>query len=146
MPAHRPRPKAAPERGGPGQQFARGLLERGETVADQLVEGAQRGLALAEAMLAGCTPVVTPAGAIPEVAGSVGEYAAYGDVAATTAAIERAFASPRPQAARDRIATEFTLERRRLGIVQVVERLLGENVSNAATTSARNDFVMEEER
>ena len=82
------------------------------------------GVALAEAMLAGATPVVTRAGAIPEVAGPVAQYVDYGDVEGTAAAIRRALAHPRAEEARARIIEQFPLARRREGVLAVVERAL----------------------
>lgn len=83
------------------------------------------GVALAESMLAGATPVVTPCGAMPEVAGEVASYAAYADVEGTATAIERALANPRGEAARARILREFPFSRREEGVLSVVGSLLG---------------------
>ena len=84
------------------------------------------GLAVAEAMLAGCVPVVMNVTAMPEVVGDAGvliESQAPGEVAE---GIRRALelgpdAAPR---ARERILTAFPMERRREGILQVVEDAL----------------------
>lgn len=115
----------------PNVEF-RGFLSEGElieemrraTVYCQLSAHEGFGLALAEAMLAGATPVVTREAAIPEVAGPVAEYVRYGDPAGTAEAIQRAFLAPRGEAARARIVTEFPLSKRAQGILQVVERCL----------------------
>ena len=80
------------------------------------------GLALAEAMLAGCVPVVTRAGALPEVAGDAGVEVGFGaDEVAN--GIRRALALPAEARirARERALREFPLERRRAGLLAVVE-------------------------
>lgn len=115
----------------PNVEF-RGFLSEAElieemrraTVYCQLSAHEGFGLALAEAMLAGATPVVTQEAAIPEVAGPVAEYVRYGDPQGTAEAIRRALAAPRGEAARSRIVHEFPLTRRAQGILQVVERCL----------------------
>jgi len=84
------------------------------------------GLAVAEAMHAGCVPVLMNVTAMPEVVGDAGvliESQAPGEVAE---GIRRALelgpdAAPR---ARERILTAFPMERRREGILQVVEDAL----------------------
>jgi glycosyltransferase involved in cell wall biosynthesis len=83
------------------------------------------GLALAEAMLAGCVPVTTKAGALPEVVGSTGTYvtsSAPESVAAGILQARDADFSLR-QNARDRILAEFPLERRRRELYDLVEEL-----------------------
>jgi glycosyltransferase involved in cell wall biosynthesis len=84
------------------------------------------GLAVAEAMLAGCVPVVTGAGALPEVVGDVGVRLERGDAESVAAGIEQGLASPEETRllARRRVLTEFPLERRRVGLRRAVERLL----------------------
>jgi glycosyltransferase involved in cell wall biosynthesis len=82
------------------------------------------GLALAEAMLAGATPVVTRAGAIPEVVGPVGHYVDYGDVAGTARAIADALERPDGAAARERIVRCFPIERRRRALLDAIGELL----------------------
>lgn len=82
------------------------------------------GVALAEAMASGCVPVVTRAGALPEVAGDVGFYAPFGDAAATADSIRQALAGNRSSAARARIAERFPLSRRRERLLGIVGGLL----------------------
>jgi len=85
------------------------------------------GLAVAEAMLAGCVPVVVDVTAMPEVVGDAGvlipsqdpQDVANGIAAALDAGPEGAVR------ARDRIVTEFPLQIRRDGILAVVEQTLG---------------------
>jgi glycosyltransferase involved in cell wall biosynthesis len=48
------------------------------------------GVALVEAMLCECVPVVTRRGALPEVVGNTGFYVPYGDARATATAVKRA--------------------------------------------------------
>jgi glycosyltransferase involved in cell wall biosynthesis len=84
------------------------------------------GLAVAEAMLAGCVPVVMNVTAMPEVVGDAGvliESQEPGDVAA---GVRQALdLGPGAAArARERILTSFPMESRRAGILKVVEEAL----------------------
>jgi glycosyltransferase involved in cell wall biosynthesis len=81
------------------------------------------GMALAEAMAAGCAPVVTRAGALPEVVGDAGVYAASADPAALATAIEHALTAGAAlgEAARARTTKSFTLDRRARGLAAVLE-------------------------
>jgi len=85
------------------------------------------GLAVAEAMLAGCIPVVTAAGALPEVVGDVGVQVARPDPEPIADAVRAALASPQAERARARarILERFPLAARRDGLFAAVERLLG---------------------
>lgn len=83
------------------------------------------GLALAEAMLAGATPVVTRRGALPEVVGDAGEYVAYGDGQGTAAAIARVLAAPNPKRARAQIERNFPMARRETDLLALVDEVLG---------------------
>ena len=78
------------------------------------------GMAVAEAMLAGCVPVVTPVGALPEVVGDAGVVVGADGLAA---AIRRALASGDGvrAAARARVLERFTLERRGNGVRAALE-------------------------
>ncbi|MBI2374642.1 MAG: glycosyltransferase family 4 protein [Deltaproteobacteria bacterium] len=96
---------------------------RRATVYAQLSAHEGFGIALAEAMLAGATPVVTNRGAIPEVVGAAGKYVEYGDVEGTARAIETALQHPDGEAARQRIAETFPLSRRRAAIHRIVDEL-----------------------
>jgi glycosyltransferase involved in cell wall biosynthesis len=84
------------------------------------------GLAVAEAMLAGCVPVVMNVTAMPEVVGDAGvliESQRREDVAD---GIRRALelGAPASVAARERILTSFPMDDRREGILRVVEEAL----------------------
>lgn len=73
------------------------------------------GLSVAEAMLAGCIPVVTKAGSLPEVVGDCGIYSASPEPSDVAEAIETALngsVSIRFQA-RERILNNFPMEKRR---------------------------------
>jgi glycosyltransferase involved in cell wall biosynthesis len=84
------------------------------------------GLAVAEAMLAGCVPVVMNATAMPEVVGETGVLIESQRPADVAAGVGRALGLG-PDAgrrARERILTRFPMERRRKGIQRVVEEAL----------------------
>ena len=83
------------------------------------------GLALAEAMLFECFPVITERGAIPEVVGDCGYYVPFGDVEATTKAILDALdADPAlGKLNRKQVLSNFPLENRRKGLLKVVEKI-----------------------
>ena len=84
------------------------------------------GLAVAEAMLAGCVPVVMNVTAMPEVVGDAGVYIESQDPEDVAAGIRRALElGPEAGAvARERILTSFPMESRREGILRVVEEAL----------------------
>ena len=80
---------------------------------------------LCEAMLCGCIPVGSRVSGIPDAIGSVGEIVDMPDVGAITAAIQSAFArAPEGRkAARERIVTQFSRERRRSALYHSLEGL-----------------------
>lgn len=78
------------------------------------------GISVAEAMLARCVPVVTPAGALPEVVGDAGLVVPLEDLAD---GIRRALEMD-GAAARERIVSEFPLEVRRKGLHDLMDALL----------------------
>jgi glycosyltransferase involved in cell wall biosynthesis len=84
------------------------------------------GVALAEAMAAGCVPVAVPATAMPEVAGDTGFYAPLGNAAAWGEAIRQALADDgrRARAARARIVQNFTCAQREQILTREVGRFL----------------------
>jgi glycosyltransferase involved in cell wall biosynthesis len=81
------------------------------------------GLSLAEAMLAGCVPVVTDVGALPEVVGDVGVTIAEPSPSLIAEGVERALRlGPAEGArARDRVLEAFPLEPRAEGLRREVE-------------------------
>jgi len=84
------------------------------------------GMTVAEAMLGGCIPVVTAAGALPEVAGDVGEHVDAPRPDRIADAVRRGHeARPDERArARHRVLERFPLEARRAGLYAEIERLL----------------------
>lgn len=86
------------------------------------------GLSVAEAMSAGCVPVVTRAGSLPEVVGDLGVYAASNDPRHVADAIGRALEAPAGDraAARARILTEFPMERRRQALATLIQSVFAE--------------------
>jgi glycosyltransferase involved in cell wall biosynthesis len=86
------------------------------------------GMSVAEAMLAGCIPVTTRAGALPEVVDGTGVQVDEADPAVLAAAIERALGmdDEARRRARARVLERFPLEVRRHGLHTVVAEALGE--------------------
>ena len=84
------------------------------------------GLAVAEAMLAGCVPVVINVTAMPEVVGDAGVLIESQEPGEVAEGIRRALelGPDAARRARERILTEFPMERRRDGILQVVQDAL----------------------
>jgi glycosyltransferase involved in cell wall biosynthesis len=84
------------------------------------------GVSVAEAMLAGCIPVVTASGALPEVVDDAGvsvDGAAPEQLAAGVREALAMDASTRVRA-RERVLREFSVEDRRRALYEVVERAL----------------------
>jgi glycosyltransferase involved in cell wall biosynthesis len=81
------------------------------------------GLAVAEAMLAGCVPVVMNVTAMPEVVGDAGVLIESQEPEEVAKGVRRALdlGPDAPRRARERILTAFPMERRREGILRVVE-------------------------
>lgn len=86
------------------------------------------GMSVAEAMLAGCIPVTTRAGALPEVVGDAGVQVDDRDPQLLAAGIARALDmdDSARERARRRILDRFGLEVRREGLQRVVGEALGE--------------------
>jgi glycosyltransferase involved in cell wall biosynthesis len=84
------------------------------------------GLAVAEAMLAGCVPVVMDVTAMPEVVGDAGVLISSQEPAAVAGGIRRALElGPQARArARERVVSEFPMERRQSEILRVVDDAL----------------------
>jgi glycosyltransferase involved in cell wall biosynthesis len=84
------------------------------------------GLAVAEAMLAGCVPVVMNVTAMPEVVGDAGVFIESQDPDEVAGGVRRALELG-PEAARrarERIVTAFPMDRRRDGILRLVQDAL----------------------
>jgi glycosyltransferase involved in cell wall biosynthesis len=81
------------------------------------------GLAVAEAMLAGCVPVVMNVTAMPEVVGDAGVLIESQEPDEVAGGVRRALelGPGAPRRARERILTAFPMERRREGILRVVQ-------------------------
>lgn len=80
--------------------------------------------ALCEAMLCECVPVGTKVSGIPTVIGDTGFYAPVGDPKGAADAIRQALGSDNGKAARARIMSEFSVEKREKAIIEIVEKLL----------------------
>jgi glycosyltransferase involved in cell wall biosynthesis len=80
------------------------------------------GLSVAEAMSAGCIPVVARHGALPEVVGSHGVLLADTQPQTIAAGVRQALASPPAlrTAARSRVVSEFSMQRREQALVQLL--------------------------
>ena len=84
------------------------------------------GMSVAEAMLAGCVPVVTRAGALPEVVGDAGVVVEPGDQAALAEGVRTALAADGDarRRARERVLQLFPVDVRRRGLHRVVDEAL----------------------
>lgn len=80
------------------------------------------GMSVAEAMLAGCIPVVTRAGSLPEVVGDCGFYSDSPEPLDIAEAIEKALESSGSirARARERILSNFPLEKRRKLLEEII--------------------------
>jgi glycosyltransferase involved in cell wall biosynthesis len=104
-------------------------LYRRASVYVQVSKHESFGMSVAEAMTAGCIPVVSREGALPEVVGQEGVYVDDIDGIAVAAAIRKAIASDDASraSARQRILTEFPMERRRTALLQLVRVAAGQH-------------------
>ena len=94
------------------------------------------GMSVAEAMSAGCVPVVTRAGALPEVVGDAGVYAdsAHPTDLARAIRVGLQRGADVRQAARDRVLSKFPMDRRRDLLGQCIDSVLA-GVPEAAGVS-----------
>jgi glycosyltransferase involved in cell wall biosynthesis len=85
------------------------------------------GLSVAEAMSAGCIPVVAARGALPEVVGDCGVYVNSTGPQAVAAGISKALSAPASArtAARNRVLTEFSVTRRNQALVSLLQSTMG---------------------
>ncbi len=92
------------------------------------------GMAVAEAMLAGCIPVVTRAGALPEVAGDCGVYSESTEPPQLARAIQSALAMPEAarEQARQRVLDRFPVSQREARLSGIVSQLTGRHAPPAA--------------
>jgi glycosyltransferase involved in cell wall biosynthesis len=83
------------------------------------------GCSVAEAMLFRCIPVVSNAAALPEVVGDCGIIIESRETSVVVDAVRRALAMPDTEGdrARQRILTHFPYERRRDGLLQIIDEL-----------------------
>lgn len=83
------------------------------------------GCSVAEAMLCRCIPVVTDAAALPEVVGDCGIIVKSRETSDVVDAVRRALAMPDTEGdrARQRILTHFPYERRKDGLLQIIDEL-----------------------
>lgn len=108
-----------------------GLLPQGELreifakakVYCQLSMHESFGMSTVEAMSSGCIPVVTRAGALPEVVGDTGIFVPYGDVEATTKAIHEALKRTDGDKVRERAKKLFSIDIREREFVRIIEGL-----------------------
>jgi glycosyltransferase involved in cell wall biosynthesis len=84
------------------------------------------GVALAEAMACGCTPVVTEKAALPEVVDDAGFYVPYGDPESTAKAILLALRSDKGEKARDRVERYFEIGKREEILISIIWGLIRE--------------------
>jgi glycosyltransferase involved in cell wall biosynthesis len=86
------------------------------------------GLAVAEAMLHECVPVVTRAGALPELVGDCGIYIDSAEPAAIAGGVQRALNldDELGHRARQRIVDHFPLARRKKGISKLIDQMLND--------------------
>jgi len=90
----------------------------------QLSKSESFGMALAEAMLCECVPVITNRSALPEVVGDTGFYVPYDNPMATADAIKKALLSPeKGKMARERIISLFSLKEREKQLIRIVNEL-----------------------
>lgn len=84
------------------------------------------GMSVAEAMLAGCIPVVTRRGALPEVVGRCGYVVDNQDPAEIAVGIKSVLAAPSSQRheVRRRVLENFTLEKRQLAFENLLRPLI----------------------
>ena len=94
-------------------------------VAVQLSVRESFGLALAEAMAAGCIPVATRRGFLPDVVGDTGFLVEAGDVTGAAGAIRAALERTDAMAARTRVRDRFACELREQALLESMRRLVG---------------------
>jgi glycosyltransferase involved in cell wall biosynthesis len=81
------------------------------------------GVSVAEAMLAGCVPVVTRAGALPEVVGDTGVLLDDADPRTVAIGVREALHLGTAEAARRRVRERFSVAQRRAGLFALLDEL-----------------------
>jgi glycosyltransferase involved in cell wall biosynthesis len=86
------------------------------------------GMSVAEAMLAGCVPVVTDRGSLPEIVGDIGVYASSNEPRAVAEGIRHALSmnGGARHKAQERVLTHFPLERRRKALYDLIDQIVRE--------------------
>jgi len=82
------------------------------------------GVSVAEAMLARCVPVITHAGALPEVVGDTGVLLDDARPATVALGVREALHLGTGEAARQRVLERFSVEQRRAGIFALLDELV----------------------
>ncbi len=82
------------------------------------------GVSVAEAMLARCVPVVTRAGALPEVVGDTGVLLDDAEPATVALGVREALQRDTGEAARQRVLERFSVRQRRDGLFALLDELL----------------------
>jgi glycosyltransferase involved in cell wall biosynthesis len=90
----------------------------------QLSQRESFGLAILEAMNLGCIPIISKAGAMPEIVGNLGFTCEYGDVGSTKQAIREAISSDSQEAIRSRMKEYFSNEMREEKLINLIMREL----------------------
>lgn len=119
------------ERGAGGNLSLTGWLEREQLEsllrqARVYVQASRHegfGVAVAEAMLAGCVPVVTRAGALPEVVGDTGVLLDDASPRAVAIGVREALHLGSAEAARRRVRERFSVAQRRAGLFALLDEL-----------------------
>jgi glycosyltransferase involved in cell wall biosynthesis len=84
------------------------------------------GVAVAEAMLCECVPVVSDQGALPEVVGGAGFYVRELTPEETAKQIGKAIDSDLGKKARERIINNFSMEKREGELIKIISELVGD--------------------
>ena len=82
------------------------------------------GVSVAEAMLAGCVPVTTRAGALPEVVGDTGVLLDDAEPRTVALGVREALHLNTAEAARRRVRERFSVEQRRRGLFALLDELV----------------------
>jgi glycosyltransferase involved in cell wall biosynthesis len=92
----------------------------------QLSRSESFGVALVEAMLCECVPVVSDRGALPEVVGDTGFYVRELTPEETVRQIEKAIHSDLGREAKERIINNFSIEKREEELIKMISEVVGD--------------------